>query len=100
MTANIPEAGRQAANVILDAISAHAIDDDQRGVAMELALSSLAEVEGAYRVTLGDDDEVSLDLTNLVGGTMVAMSRLVQLAAEGHKVSREEIISDLREWLG
>ncbi len=99
MTAHIPQPGREAANVVLDAITAH--DPDAPSVDMvNLALSGLAEVEGAYTVTLDDDDAVTLDLSNLVGGTMVAMSRLVQLVADAEGVSREEVISDLRQWLG
>lgn len=97
----MPQAGREAVNVILDAVTAYDVEGDKLE-AVHLALRRLGEVEGAYRVTLnddGDEDEVSLDLSNLVGGTMVAMSRLVQLAAEGQGVSREEIISDLRSWL-
>lgn len=99
MTAQIPRPGREAANVILDAITAH--DPDAPSVdVMNLALARLGEVEDAYRVTMNDDDEATLDLSNLVGGTMVAMSRLVQLVSEAEGVSREEVISDLREWLG
>lgn len=33
---------------------------------------------------------------NLIGGTLVAMQWLVTIAAEGHGVSQEEIVSDLR----
>lgn len=69
-------------------------------LALALALHRLADIEGAYRVTLSHEDEVSLDLTNLLGGTMVAMSRLVQLVADEKGVSRAEVISDLRKWLG
>lgn len=99
MTAQIPQPGRESANVILDAITAH--DPDAPSLeSMNLALSRLADVEDAYRVTVGEDDDVSLDLSNLVGGAMVAMSRLVQLVSEADNVSREEVISDLREWLG
>lgn len=100
MTANIPAAGRESVNVILDAVTAHAIDDSDNLAAMNFALERLADVEGAYRVTLNDDDEASLDLSNLIGGTMVAISHLVQLLSEEKDVSREEVISDLREWLG
>ncbi|MEN0022206.1 MAG: hypothetical protein AAGC61_02915 [Microbacterium sp.] len=84
--------------MILDAVTAWDVDGD-RVEATNLALRRLAELEGAYRVTLNDDDELSLDLSNLIGGTAVAMSRLVQLASEGQGVSREEIVSDLRGWL-
>lgn len=94
----MPAAGREAVNVILDAVSAHAVDSDSVE-AMNLALRRLSEIDGAYVVTLNGEDEVSLDLSNLLGGTAVAMSRLIQLAAEGQGVSRDEIISDLRAWL-
>lgn len=99
MSTEMPAAGLEAVNVILDAVTAYDVKGD-KVEAVNLALRRLGEVEGAYRVTLNDEDEVSLDLSNLVGGTAVAMSRLVQLAAEGQGVSREEIISDLRTWLG
>lgn len=85
--------------MILDAITAH--DPGAPSVdAINLALSRLSEVEDAYVVTIDDDDAVTLDLSNVLGGAMVAMSRLVQLVSEATDVSREEVISDLREWLG
>lgn len=97
---NIPTAGCEAVNVILDAVAAHAIEEPNNLATMNLALARLADVEDAYRVTLNDEDEVSLDLSNLVGGAMVPISRLVQLVSDGQGVSRDEVISGLREWLG
>lgn len=100
MTADIPTAGRESVNVILDAVVAHVPGDPRNVELMNLALARLAEVEGAYGVTVNDADEVSLDLSNLVGGAMVAIARLVQMVAEAEGTSREEVVADLRAWLG
>ncbi|MGO4488167.1 hypothetical protein [Microbacterium sp. 2RAF4] len=99
MTTDMPAAAREAVNVILDAVIAHGVEGDS-GDAMNLAMRRMSEVDGAYRVTETDEGEVRLDLGHLLGGTMVAMSRLIQLVSVSQGVSREEVISDLREWLG
>lgn len=100
MAARMPDAGRESANVILDAVSAFDADRADNRAAMDLAVARLNDVEGAYRVLVNDRDEVTLDLSNLVGGSTVTIMRLVQLLSEATGASREEIISDLREWLG
>lgn len=94
----MPEAGRGAANVLLDAVIANGVDGDSTA-ATNLAIQRLSEVEGAYRATITDEDEVTLELSNLIGGTLVVMHRLIAIAADGQGVSREEIVSDLRAWL-
>ncbi|AZS48119.1 hypothetical protein [Microbacterium oxydans] len=95
----MPQAARKAVNVILDAVTAHEAEGDN-GAAMNLAMSRMSDVVGAYRVTLTDEGEAILDLANLLGGTMVAISRLIQVVSESQGVSREEVISDLRVWVG
>lgn len=102
MSADIPAAGRGVANVILDGVVAFDPEagTDANVTATDLAVSRLAEVDDAYSVTLSDDDEVSLDLSNVVGGAMVAMSRLVHLHAEATGSSPESVVADLRAWLG
>lgn len=100
MLPRMPEAGRESANVILDAVSAFDVDRHDNSAAMDLAVQRLNDIDGAYRVLVNERDEVTLDLSNLVGGSTVTIMRLVQLLAEATGVSREEVISDLREWLG
>ncbi|TFD75328.1 hypothetical protein [Cryobacterium psychrophilum] len=97
---NIPEAGRQASYILLDAVSAWdaSSTDDTNSAAMNLALTRMNEVD-AVTATLGDDDSLSLDASNLLGGTIVTMNWLVeQLAQERHQ-PKHNVITDLREFL-
>lgn len=94
----MPEAGRGAANVLLDAVIANGVDEDWTA-AVGLAIQRLGEIDDVYRVTITDEDEAHLEIGNLIGGTLVAMQWLIAIAAEGQGVSQEEIISDLRAWL-
>ena len=97
----MPQSGRSAINVLLDAVIALP-DDGAGGEPINLALQRLADVDGAYEVTVNDDGstlDVAVDLSNLVGGTLIALTWLVAQVADSHGVSREEVVSDLRAWL-
>lgn len=98
---NMPAAGIESANVLLDAViavGAGAPGEGGDATAVELALGRLDAIEGAYDITF-HDDVAALDLSNLLGGTLVVLGRLVTVAAEALHVSREEVVSDLRAWL-
>jgi hypothetical protein len=98
---HMPDAGRSAANVLLDAVIA--LDPDSPdSEPIELALKRLDEIPGAYDVTVDDDGtnlDVKVDLSNLLGGAVTAMQWLVSHVADAQGVSREEVVSDLRAWL-
>ena len=84
MTA-IPDAGRQSAHVILDAVTAWDPSlgiADENNDAMNLALDRLNEIDGAIEVDVDDDEDeldVTLDVTNLAGGTIVLVNYLREL---------------------
>ena len=97
---DIPEGGRQASYILLDAVSTWdtTATDDTNSAAMNLALTRMNEVE-AFTATLDDNDQLSLDASNLLGGTIVSMNWLIeQLAQERHQ-SRHSVIMNLREFL-
>lgn len=98
---HMPAPGRSAANVLLDAVTAFDPEDPQPAP-VELALQRLSEIDGAYEVTVDDDGDevsVSLDLSNLLGGTLTAMHWLVAQVADAQRTSPEAVVSDLRAWL-
>lgn len=81
----MPEEGRQAAHVLLDVVSAYdnelPEEDPANAEAMNLALLHLNQV-GAVTATFNDDtDEVTIDMSNLVGGVAVTLSWLVHQLA-------------------
>jgi hypothetical protein len=70
--AGMPEAGRQAAHVFLDALSGGTFTDEGvDSAATDLAVARLNEV-GAVRATLEDDDNVRVVISDLVGGVLTA----------------------------
>jgi len=97
---NIPEGGRQASYVLLDAVSTWdtTATDDTNSAAMHLALSRMNEVD-AYTATIDDDARLSLDASNLLGGTIVSMNWLIEQLAQERNQSRHSVIADLREFL-
>ncbi|MFD4420254.1 hypothetical protein ACFWN7_01970 [Agromyces sp. NPDC058484] len=99
---NIPDAGRQSAHVLLDAVVAWDPegDGDANVAAMNLALQRINAVDGAVT---GDYDEerehLALDASNLLGGMIVSTNWLVHRLAEAHRSSPELVVSDLRRFL-
>jgi len=97
----MPAAGRSAANVMLDAIVAFEPGQLDSSI-VDLALHRLAEVGGAYEVTVDDNGEdvaVAVDLSNLLGGTLVALQWLTYRLAEERATDPEVVVSDLRAFL-
>jgi hypothetical protein len=96
----IPEGGRQAAHVILDAVSAWdvAASSDANAAAMILALTRMNEVD-AVAATLDEDDNLSVDASNLLGGAMVSVNWLVEQLAHERGQDKELVIAELRDFL-
>lgn len=91
----MPEPGRQAAHVLLDATSAFRPEDDDASI-VDLALQRLGEA-GAVTATYDDvTDEATVDVSDLVGATLVLLERLVTEVAREHGVSKGVVIADLR----
>lgn len=98
--ADIPDPGRQAAHVVLDAVSAWAMEEDDRtnANAAQLAIQRLNEVD-AVSATLDDDNELHLDISNLLGGVMVTMKYLVRQLSLCADVDEHQVIVTTREFL-
>lgn len=97
---DIPEGGRQAAHVILDAISAWdtAATPDANAAAMNLALKRMNDVD-AVKATLDDNENLSLDASNLLGGAMVSVNWLIEQLAHERRSDKRLVISELRDFL-
>jgi hypothetical protein len=97
----MPEAGRQAAHVLLDAVSVWDVSatGQQNSAASDLALARLNEV-GAVTATYDDDtEELNLDASELLGGVMVLVQQLVSNLSTCTGMDREEVIALTRESL-
>lgn len=96
----MPEGGRQASYILLDAVSAWdtASSHDTNNAAMILALSRMNDVD-AFTATLDGNDHLSIDASNLLGGAIVAINWLIEQLAHERQQSRHSVIADLREFL-
>ncbi|MBC7441503.1 MAG: hypothetical protein H7311_03120 [Ramlibacter sp.] len=97
---DMPEGGRQASNILLDAVSAWdtASTHESNNAAMTLALGRMSEVD-AFTATLDGDDHLSIDASNVLSGAIVAINWLIEQLAHDRSQSRHSIIADLREFL-
>jgi hypothetical protein len=101
MTERFPEAGRLSAHVLLDAVSTyeHNAPEDLNASAMNLALRRLNEVDGALKATMSEEDTLSLDASNLLGGAIVTLSWLIEQLAVARGVERLAVVAEVREFL-
>lgn len=70
--------------------------------AVTLAIQRVGEIEDAYVVTVddsGDNVGVGLDLSNVLGGSVVTVMHLVNELAAARGVERAEIINEARAFL-
>jgi hypothetical protein len=97
---HIPEGGRQAAHVILDAVSAWdtAATSDTNAAAMTLALTRMNEVD-AVTVTIDEDDNLAIDASNLLGAAMVSVNWLVEQLSHSSGQDKQLVIAQLRDFL-
>jgi hypothetical protein len=97
--ARMPETGRQAAHAFLDALSGGTfVAEGVEAAAIDLAVERLNEV-GAVEATLEGDDNLRLDISNLVGGVLTAMTFLVRQLALYAEVDEQEVIIRTREFI-
>ena len=97
---DIPDAGRQAAHVLLDAVSAWSAEADEAANenAINLAIERLNEI-GTVTATLDDQEALDVNVSNLVGGTLVTMTWLVRQLSLSAAVDQAEVIVNAREFL-
>lgn len=96
----IPEGGRQAAHVLLDAVSAWdtAATPGANAAAMTLALTRMNDVE-AITALLDEDENLSVDASNLLGGAMVSVNWLLEQLARERGQDKQLVITELRDFL-
>ncbi|WP_309102721.1 hypothetical protein [Microbacterium sp.] len=92
---DIPEKGRQAAHALIDAVS-HNSDAESPDIAQ--AHRHLMD-SGALTADAPDGAPASLDLTHVLGASLVALDWLVDEASLSSGRSREEVIIALREYI-
>ena len=102
----IPAAGREVAHILLDAVTAHdsSAPDEMNIGAVNLAWKRINDVEGAVEAQASGTDEdpdieLSLDLSNLLGGALINITWLVTRLAECRGSDSASIIVELREFL-
>lgn len=98
----MPEAGRQAAHILLDATSAWDVNSSEsvNEVAANLALQQLMEVDALIATFDDETDVVTVDATHLLGAGMVLLQYLLQRVADSDGIQREEVIFQVREFVG
>ncbi|WIE70362.1 hypothetical protein [Curtobacterium sp. MCLR17_054] len=103
-----PEPGRLAAHVLLDAVAAVDLDNQEALGAPSLAyqrLIEIPEVIEVLRVSIdgvepSDDAEVQvdLDLSNLLGASLLLLHHAADVIAAGRGIDREVVVAELREY--
>ncbi len=96
----MPEVGRQAAHILLDAVTAFESGraDEDNVVAMNLALQRLDDV-GAIGATTARTGEITLDVSNLAGGAVVSLNWLIEQLAFRDGSDPQAVIARLRSFL-
>lgn len=97
----IPEQGRLAAHVPLDAASVFdsEVGDPKNAETVDLALERLNEV-GAVSATFDDEtDEVTLNATDLIGGTVTTLMYLIGQLSLSSGEKEHDVIAKTREFL-
>lgn len=97
----MPEKGRLAAHVLLDAASvwSESVNEEANTEVMNLALHRLDDI-GPVKVEQDDTTgQIVVDVSQLAGGAVVALQWLISRLAEGRGFSREVVINDLRAFL-
>ncbi|ABK05658.1 hypothetical protein Arth_4489 (plasmid) [Arthrobacter sp. FB24] len=92
----IPETGRQAANVLLDAVSLWDEKPDPELINRALARLGIIGAVQARGPAAADLQGIDIDVTHLVGGATVAIKWLVAQLAAARGVEESSIISELR----
>jgi hypothetical protein len=96
-----PESGRLVGHALLDSVVAYVPGGDVEvsGASANLALGAINEIDGAVLATADDDDNVSIDISGLVGGAVITIAQLVNELADARGVDRETVIAGMRSYL-
>jgi hypothetical protein len=99
---DIPETGRLAGHVLIDAVMAYDIDqedEDANLAAMDLALARLGELHAVSVIRSEHDDSVQVDASNLVAPAVLCMIWLIDQLSDATGSSHEALAARLREFL-
>ena len=92
----LPETGRQAAHTLIDVVSL--CDDNPNTQLMNRAFARLSDL-GAIRARVPAHEPAQVDLSRLMGGTVVAMKWRVSQPAAERGVDESEVLAGLREFI-
>ena len=98
----MPESGRIAASVLLDAVVSQSADrsETENRIALDLALALLVEPD-EYATSDGERNPDSIvDASDLVGASIVLTSWLVSRLAEARGTDVASVASELRSFIG
>jgi hypothetical protein len=99
---DIPETGRLAGHVLIDAVMAYDVDGEDSDAnidAMDFALTRLGEIHAVTVSRSKDGDSVQVDASNLVAPAVLSMIWLIDQLADATGSSHEEVAARLREFL-
>lgn len=96
MTSPMPEPGRRAAHVLLDALTGY--ENGKDPASADLATQGL-QATGAVEAEVEADGAVVVDVRQLVGGTVVMLHWLVARLAHERGQAEEQVVQDLRAFL-
>jgi hypothetical protein len=96
--ADMPTPGREAAHILLDCLSVHNPLAPNPSFTVNLAYRRINEVQ-AVTASLTEMNKVHVDMSHLLGGTLVTMNWLLEslAAASGH--TRHDLIVEVRQFL-
>jgi len=98
-----PEPSRQIAHVILDVLSVHPdVEVGANSEAADLAVARITEIPEAVDVTVeedGDEMNISIGLSNLLGAALATLQHTVDLLAAERGTDAEAVLDELRAHL-
>jgi hypothetical protein len=90
---------RRAGHVVLDAVVASdlgRVDGDKAQAALELVFSHLLDIDAIELFQDEDTEELELDISPLIGGTLLIVRRLVAELAARDGVDEEAVVMTVR----
>ncbi|MCU1479692.1 MAG: hypothetical protein JWQ19_478 [Subtercola sp.] len=100
--AAMPESGRLAASVLLDAVVSQSPEksEDENRLALDLALALLVEPDDLETDDGERHPDSIIDASDLVGASIVLTSWLISRLAEARQTDVAEVAGELRSFIG
>jgi hypothetical protein len=98
---SMPESGRLAASVLLDAVVSQSPDksESENRMALDMALALLIETDDGHDGDERNPDSI-IDASDLVGAAIVLTSWLVSRLAESRGTDVTDVAGELRSFIG